>query len=190
MKSALFFLSLNQDPEKLGDSRKITQLVRDRGYRCPICRTLLFLPDFLFSSVTHSCLTLCDRTDWTTPGFTVHQQLPELAQTHVHWVNEAIHPSHPLLSPPPPAFNLSHHQGIFQWVSSLNQVAIVLEVQLQHQYVQWIFRTVPTAIWPLDHHCLPLHLPKGHRLYQLNQHFRSTECGPCLLDSILICSDP
>ena len=126
----------------------------------------------------------------STPGFPVHHQLPELAQTHVHWVSDAIQPSHPLLSPSPPAFNLSHHQGLFQWVSSLHQVAKVLELQLQHQSFQWISRTVPTALRPLDHHCLPLHLPKGHRLYQQNPHFRSTACGPCLSDYILIHSDP
>ena len=59
-----------------------------------------------------------------------NHQLPELAQTHVHWVGDAIQPCHPLLSPSPPAFNLSQHQGLFQWVSSSHQVAKVLELQL------------------------------------------------------------
>ena len=86
-----------------------------------------------FSSVTQSCLTLCDPIDVSTPGFPVHHQLLELAQTHVHRVGDAIQPSHPLLSPSPPAFNLSQHQGLFQWVSSSHQVANVLELQLQHQ---------------------------------------------------------
>ena len=67
-------------------------------------------------------------------------QLPELAQTHVHRVHDTIQPSHPLSSPSPPAFNLSQHQGLFQWVSSLHQVAKVLECQPQHQSFQWIFR--------------------------------------------------
>ena len=67
-----------------------------------------------FSSVTQSCLTLCNPMDCSTPGFPVHHQLPELTQTHVHWVGDAIQPSHPLSSPSPPAFNLSHHQGLFQ----------------------------------------------------------------------------
>ena len=66
---------------------------------------------------------------------------PELAQTHVHWVGEAIQPSRPLSSPSPPAFNLSQHQGLFRWVNSSHQVAKVLEFQLQHQSFQWIFRT-------------------------------------------------
>ena len=78
--------------------------------------------------------------DCSMPGFPVHHQLPELAQTHVHWVGDTIHPSH-RLSSPSPAFNLSQHQGLFQWVSSLYQVAKVLEFQLQHQSFQWIFRT-------------------------------------------------
>ena len=71
----------------------------------------------LFSSVAQSCPTLCDPMDCSTPGFPVHHQLLELTQTHVHWVSDAIQPSHPLLSPSPPTFNLSQHQGLFQWVS-------------------------------------------------------------------------
>ena len=94
-----------------------------------------------FSSVAQSCPTLCDPMDCSMPGFPVHQQLPELAQTYVHWVGDAIQPSHPLSSPSPPAFNLSQHQGLFQWVTSAHQVAKVLEFQLQHWSFQWIFRT-------------------------------------------------
>ena len=85
-----------------------------------------------FSSVAQSCLTLCDPMNRSTPGLPVHHQLPELTQTHVHWVGDAIQPSHPLSSPSPPGFNLSQHQGLFQWVSSLQQVAKVMEFQLQH----------------------------------------------------------
>ena len=90
-----------------------------------------------FSSVTQSCLTLCDPMDCSTPGFPVHHQLLGLTQTHVHWVRDAIQPSHPLSSPSPPVFNLSQHQGLFQWVSSSHQLAKVLEFQLQHQSFQW-----------------------------------------------------
>ena len=75
------------------------------------------------------------------PGFPVHHQLPEFTQTHVHWVGDAIQPSHPLSSPSPPDFNLSQHQGLFWWVSFSHQVAKVLEFQLQGQSFQWIFRT-------------------------------------------------
>ena len=91
-----------------------------------------------FSSVSQSCPTFCDPIDWSTPGFPVHHQLLELAQTHVHRVGDAIKPSHPLSSPSH-VLSLSQHQGLFQWVSSSHQLAKVLE--LQHQSFQWIFRT-------------------------------------------------
>ena len=94
-----------------------------------------------FSSVTQSCPTLCNPMDCSTPGLSVHHQLPEFTQTHVHWVGDAIQPSHPLSSPSSPALNLSQHQGFFQWVSSLHHVAKVLEFQLQHQSFQWTPRT-------------------------------------------------
>ena len=92
-----------------------------------------------FSSVAQLCLTLCDPMDWSMSGFPVHHQLLELVQIHVPCVGDAIQPSHPLSTPSPPAFTLSQHQGLSQWVSSLHQVAKVL--QLQHQSFQWIFRT-------------------------------------------------
>ena len=93
----------------------------------------------LFSLVTQSCLTLCNPVDCSTLGLPVQHQPPELAQTHVHRVGDAIQPSHPLSSPPS-AFNLSQHQDLFKWVSSLHQLAKILEFQLQHQSFQWIFR--------------------------------------------------
>ena len=73
-------------------------------------------------------------------GFLVFHYLPEFAQTHVPWIGDAIQLSHSLLPPSPSAFNLSQHQGLFQWVSSLHQVAKVLELQVQHQSFQCIFR--------------------------------------------------
>ena len=94
-----------------------------------------------FISVTQSCPTLCDPMNRTTPGLPVHHQLPEFTQTQVHRVGDAIQPSHPLLSPSPPAPNPSQHQGLFQWVSSSHQVVKVLEFQLQHQSLQWTPRT-------------------------------------------------
>ena len=72
-----------------------------------------------FSAVAQLCPTLCDLVDCSTPGLPVHHQLPEFTQTHVHWVGDAIQPFHPMASPSPLAFNLSQHQGLFQWVSSL-----------------------------------------------------------------------
>ena len=91
-------------------------------------------------SVTQSRPTVWDLTYWSTPGSSVLHYLPEFAQTHVHWVSDAIQPIHPLSSPSS-AFNLSQHQGLFQWVISSHQLAKVLELQLQHQSFQWIFRT-------------------------------------------------
>ena len=79
-----------------------------------------------FSSVAQSCPTLCDSMDCSMPGFPVHHQLLELAQTHVHWVGDAIQPTHPLSSPSPSVFNLSQHQGLFQSVGLSHQVTIVL----------------------------------------------------------------
>ena len=93
-----------------------------------------------FSSVIQSCPTLCNPLNRSMPGLPVHRQLPEFTQTHVHWVCNAIQPSHPLSSPSP-ALNLSQHQGLFKWVSSCHEVAKVLEFLLQHQSFQWTPRT-------------------------------------------------
>ena len=92
-----------------------------------------------FSSAAQSCPTLCNPMDCSMSGLPVHHQLPEFTQTHVHWVSDAIQPSHPLSSPSLPIFNLSQHQGLFRWVSSSHQVAKVLEFQFQHQSFQRIF---------------------------------------------------
>ena len=94
-----------------------------------------------FSSVTQSCLTLCNPMDCSMPGFPIHHQLLEPTQSHAHCVGDAIQPSHPLSSPSPPTFNHSHHQGLFKWVGSSHQVAKVLDFQLQHQSIQWTPRT-------------------------------------------------
>ena len=106
------------------------------------CHCLLhYLVSVQFSSVAQSCPTLWDPMNRSTPGLPVHHQLLEFTQTHVHRVSNTIQPPHPLSSPSPPAFNLSQHQGVFQWVGSLHHVAKVLKFQLQHQSFQWIFRT-------------------------------------------------
>ena len=76
-----------------------------------------------FSSVqSQLCPTLCDPMNRSMPGLSVHHQLPEFTQTHVHRVGDAIQPSHPLLSPFSPALNPSQHQGFFQWVNSLHEL--------------------------------------------------------------------
>ena len=90
-----------------------------------------------FSSVAQLCPTLCDPMNHSTPGHPVHHQLLEFTQTHVHWVTDATQPFHPLSSSSFPAPNPSQHQGLFQWVNSLHEVAKALEIQLQHQSFQW-----------------------------------------------------
>ena len=96
------------------------------------------LTNLQFGSVSQLCPTLCDPMDCSMPGFLVHYQLPEPAQTHVHQVSDVIQLSHPLSSPSPPAFNLSQHQGLFQGVSSLHQVAkywsFSLSIRLHNVY--------------------------------------------------------
>ena len=109
----------------------------------------------------------------STPDFPVHHQLPELTQTHVHWVGDAIQPSHPLSSPSPPAFNHSQHQGLFKWVSSSYQVAKILEFQLQHQSLQWTPRTDFLRMDWLD-----LLAVQG-TLKSLLQHHSSNPLGRC-----------
>ena len=96
-----------------------------------------------FSSVAQLCLTLCNPMNHSTPGLPVYHQLLESTQTNVHWVGDAIQPSHLLSFLSPPALNLSQHQGLFKWVSTSHEVAKVLEFQLQHQSFQW----TPRADW-------------------------------------------
>ena len=108
---------------------------------------ILAQPLFLLSA--KSCLTLWDPMDYSMPGSSVLHYLPEFAQTHVHWVSDAFQPSFLLLPPSPFPFSLSQHQGLFQWIGSLHQVAKVLE--LQHQSLQWIFRVDflwDWLVWP------------------------------------------
>ena len=101
------------------------------------CRPTAFL---VFSCVIVQCPTLCSPMDCSTPGFSILHYLSEFAQILVHWVHDAIQPSHPL-SPPSHVLNLSHHRDLFQWVGSSHKVAKVPELPLQHRSFQWIFRT-------------------------------------------------
>ena len=88
--------------------------------------------------------------DCSFPGYPVYYQLLELAQTHVNWISDTMQPFHPLSSPSLPAFNLSQHQGLFQWVSSPHQVAKELELQPQHQSFQWYSGLISFRIDSLD----------------------------------------
>ena len=130
---------------------------------------------YQFSSVTQSCLTPYNPMDCSSPGFPVHHQLLELAQTRIHWVGDVIQPSHPLSSPSPPAFNLPQHQGLFKWVHSLHQVVKVLEFRLQHQSFQWMFRTDLLAVQGtlkslLQHHSSKASAPQCLAFFMVHLH--------------------
>jgi len=141
---------LSEFPDQCEKERVVTPLVQHHNLSCSpflyisisrhryrFLKSLFTLINLQFSSVAQSCPILCNPVYCSTPGFPVHHQLPELSQTHVHWVGDMIQPSHPMPSPSP-TFNHFQHQGLFQWVRSLHQVTNVLE--LQHQFFQWIFR--------------------------------------------------
>ena len=143
-----------QNPSTFRYLSGITKLVSDGNEIWIQASSFHFLTQIsgCVSSSASSCLVLklvqllshvrlCNPMDCSTPGFPVHHQLPELAQIHVHRVSDAIKPPHSLSSLSPPAFNLSQHQGLLQWVSSSYHVAKVLEFQLQNQLFQWIFKT-------------------------------------------------
>ena len=121
-------------------------------------------------SVAKSCPALCNPMDCSTPGFPVHHHLPEFAQIHVHWVGDAIQPYHLLSSPSSHAFNLSQHQGLFQWVGSSHEVEKILELQLQHQFFQWIFRVdcLYWLVWSLAVQETLKTLLQHHRLKKPN----------------------
>ena len=93
--------------------------------------------------------------DCSMPGSSALHHLPEFVQIHVRWVSDAIQPSHSLLHPSPPALNLPQHQGLFQWLSSSYPVAKVLELQLQHQSCQWMFRVDFFQDWLVWSPCCP-----------------------------------
>ena len=117
-----------------------------------------------FSTVqSHSRILIfaCNCMDCSKSGLPVHHQQMEFTQTHVHWVGDAIQPSHPLSSPSHSAFNLSQHQGLFQWVDSSHQVAKVLEFLLQHKSFQWIFRTDFLEDWLVGSPCCPRDLQES-----------------------------
>ena len=114
MEDFLPLLSLNSSTERL-----LTTVMLKKAFS-----------SVQFSSVAQLCPTLCDPMNCSTPGLPVHHHLPEFTQIHVHQVCDAIQPSHLQSSPSPPAPNPSQHQGLFQWVNSLHEVAKVLELQL------------------------------------------------------------
>ena len=138
--------SFNNIPEALvsGDMTPRVQVPTEALFLFPGLRSIkicLLSAAVQFSSVAQSCPTLFDPMDCSMTGLPVNHQLPEFTQTHVHWIGDAIQPSHPLSSPFSPAFNHSQHQGLFKRVSSSHHVVKVLKTQLHHWFFQWIFRT-------------------------------------------------
>ena len=103
-------------------------------------KKMLNLTNYCCCSVPQSCPTLCNSIDYSMPGLSVPHHLPKFAQVHVHCIDDAIQPSHPLTPSSSSAFSLSQHQGLFQWVGCLHQMTKILELQLQHQSLQWVFR--------------------------------------------------
>ena len=118
-------ISISENVEKVGPSNNVSGNVKWYNHFGKVWQFLKWLnmelpydqlhiyTGYCCCSVTQSCPTLCDPMDCSTPGFPVLHHLPEFSQTHVHWVSDAIQPSHPLSSPSPPAFNLFQHQGLF-----------------------------------------------------------------------------
>ena len=126
-------IELSYDPDSKLGKEYIKAVYHHPIYLTYMQGSLCKMPDWMKHSSVQSLIhsvTLCDPMDCSTPGFLVHHQLLEPAQTHVHQVGNAIQPSHPLSSTSPPTFNLSQHQGLFQGVSSSHQVAKVLEFHL------------------------------------------------------------
>ena len=121
-----------------------------------------------FSSVAQSCPTLCDPMDCSTKGFPVHHQLQELAQNHVHRVGDAIQPSNPLLSPSPPAFNLSKHQ--FSQFSSVSSTQASLSITNSRSLLKLmsIESVMPSNLLILCHSLLllPSMFPRNQGLFQ------------------------
>ena len=127
------------------------------------------------------CVQLCNLMDCSTLDFSVLHQPPQFAQTHVHCIDDAIQPSHPLLSPSHPAFNLSQHQGLFQ--CSLHQGDKLLELQLQHQSFQWLFRVDFLYDWLIWSPCCPRESPESSPTLQfksINSLALSLLYGPAL----------
>ena len=108
----------------------LLQLLTSNFIGCQYSQIFLWPEKDQIRSVAQSCSTLCDPMSPSTSGLPVHHQFPEFTETHVHRVSDAIHPSHPLSSPSPPAPNPSQHQSLFQWVNSSHEVAKGLEFQL------------------------------------------------------------
>ena len=123
--------------------------------RCTTSLAIVTLSCCNCCSVTKLCLTLQPHGLQHTRLLCPSPSSWVCSNTHVHWVSDTIQPSHPLLPPSPPAFSLSQHQALFQWVSSSHQMAKVFELQLQHQSFQGIFRVDFLQVWVVWFPCYP-----------------------------------
>ena len=122
----------------------------------------------------------------STPGLPVHYQLPESSQTHVHWAGDAIQQFHPLFSPSPPAFNLSQHQGFFQWASSSHQVAKVLEFQLQHQLISFRMNWLDLLVVQGTLKTLPQHHSSKASILQHSAFFIAQRSHPYMITASVV----
>ena len=141
-----------------------------------------------FSSVSQSCLTLCDPMNCSMPGFPTLHHLLEFPQIHVHWVRDAVQWSHPLPPPFPPVLNLSQHQGLFQWVGFLHQVFKVLE--LQHQSFQWMFRVNFLYNWLIWSSCSWRDSQESSLAPQFKREHQFFGTQPSLWSNFHICTWP
>ena len=140
-----------------------TSVVHHSGHSTSILR--LYWHFICICSVAQSCLALCDPMDCSMPGFHVHYQLPEPAQTQVHWVGDAIQPPHPLLSTSPPAFSLCQHQGLFQWVSSASGIGAPASASIFPMNIQDWFPLGLTGLISLLSKGLSISPPTGWTSY-------------------------
>ena len=135
-------------------------------------------------SVAKSCPTLCNLMDCSTPGLPVFHHLLEFAQVHVHWIGDAIQPSHPLSSPSPPAFHLSQHQGLFQWVCCSYQVAEVLGALASVTVTSKVMNSAHSAEWP-GAVTYPLWTSPFHLQSRNNNHSFTVLNGPHIIYHLL-----
>ena len=126
---------------RLSDWNELTLNVGLNNRKLISIQLLLFSIWFIYFPFVQSTPTLCDLMEYSKPDYPVLHHHLELVQIHVYWVSDAIQPSHPLLFPFPPAFNLSQDQGLFKLFSSSHEMVKELEFQLQHQSLQWLIRT-------------------------------------------------
>ena len=131
-------------------------------------------PHHLLCSITQLCPILCDPMDYSMPGFPVHHQLPELAQTHVHWVSDAIQPSYPLSSPSPSTFKLSQNQSLFNSfsfsISPSSEYSGLISFKIDWFNLLAIQGTLKSL---LQHHDSKTSVPQHSAFFMVNSHIHT-----------------